>query len=395
MITRRRMIAGSVGSLLLATAGTGRAAVSSEMPEDELIALPGKKPLIKRSFRPPNFETPLADLRQPFTANEAFFVRYHVALIPEIDPRTWRLRVGGASTQRALELSLDELQRGFERVSVAAVNQCSGNRRGLFTPRAPGVQWGNGAIGNALWTGVRLRDVLRSAGMRGNALEVVLEGADAGLLSTPDFVKSLPIDRALDENTLIAFEMNGRSLPHWNGAPARLVVPGWTATYWTKHLTEIRVEPKAFDGFWMKSGYRVPTGAFPGARFTSQETAETTPITEILVNSLITSHVSGARIARGQPMDLAGWAWDGGSGIAVVEISRDGGQSWQQTALDKDLGRFAWRGFRAPLDTSRPGRLELQVSAATRSGAQQPQQLTPNPSGYHHNAIQTLTLAVV
>lgn len=395
MITRRRVIAGSLGSLLMATAGAGRAAVSSGMSEDELIALPGKQPLIKRSFRPPNFETPLADLRQPFTANEAFFVRYHVALIPEIDPRTWRLRVAGASTQRALELSLDELQRGFERVSIAAVNQCSGNRRGLFTPRVPGVQWRNGAIGNALWTGVRLRDVLRSAGMRGNALEVVFDGADAGLLSTPDFVKSLPVDRALDENTLIAFEMNGRALPHWNGAPARLVVPGWTATYWMKHLTEIRIEPKPFDGFWMKNGYRIPTGAFPGARFTSQETPETTPITEILVNSLVTSHVSGTRIARGQPMDLAGWAWDGGSGIAAVEISRDGGRSWQQTVLDKDLGRFAWRGFRAPLDTSRPGRLELQVRAATRSGAQQPQRLTPNPSGYHHNTIQTLTLEVV
>lgn len=395
MITRRKVIAGSIGSLLLATAGAGRAAVSPQLSEEDLVALPGKKPLIKRSFRPPNFETPLADLRQPFTANDAFFVRYHLASIPEIDARTWRLRVGGSSAQRAQEFSLDELKRGFEHVSIAAINQCSGNRRGLFTPRAPGVQWGNGAIGNAMWTGVRLRDVLRSAGVRSDALEVVLDGADSGLLSTPDFVKSLPIDRALDENTLIAFDMNGRSLPHWNGAPARLVVPGWTATYWTKHLTEIRIEPKAFDGFWMKSGYRIPTGAFPGARFTSQETAETTPITEILVNSLITSHVSGTRIARGQPMDIAGWAWDSGSGIAAVEISRDGGQSWRQAAFDKDLGRFAWRGFRVPLDTSRPGRLELLVRAAARSGARQPQRLTPNPSGYHHNAIQTLALEVV
>lgn len=396
MITRRKVIAGSIGSLLLATAGPGGAAVSSQMPNDELIALPGKKPLIKRTFRPPNFETPLADLRQPFTANEAFFVRYHVAMIPEIDPRTWRLRVGGASTQRALELSLDELQRGFERVSLAAVNQCSGNRRALFTPRVPGVQWGNGAIGNALWTGVRLRDVLGKAGVHSTAVEVVFDGADAGLLpATPDFVKSLPIDRALDENTLIAFEMNGRMLPHWNGAPARLVVPGWTATYWTKHLTDIRVEPKAFDGFWMKSGYRVPTGAFPGTRFSSQETTETTPITDILVNSLVTSHISDTRIARGRPVELKGWAWDGGSGIAAVEISRDGGQFWRPAALDEDLGRFAWRGFRAPIDTSRVGRLELLVRANSRSGARQPQQLTLNPSGYHHNVIQTLALEIV
>lgn len=394
MITRRRVIAGSLGSLLLATTGASRATVSSQMPDDELIALTGKEPLIRRSFRPPNFETPFAALRQPFTANEAFFVRYHLALIPEIDARAWRLRIGGASTKRPLELSLDDLQRGFERVSIAAINQCSGNRRGLFTPRVPGVQWANGAIGNARWTGVRLRDVLRRAGVQGDALEVVFDGADSGLLSTPDYVKSLPIDRALNENTLIAFEMNGGALPHWNGAPARLVVPGWTATYWMKHLTDIRVEPQAFDGFWMKTGYRVPTGAFPGERFTSQETEQTTPITEILVNSLITSHAPETRIARGQPMDLTGWAWDSGSGIAAVEISRDDGQSWQQAALDKELGAFAWRGFRSPIDTSRPGQVRLQVRATARSGAQQPQQLTPNPSGYHHNAIQKIALEV-
>ncbi len=270
MMTRRGFLASSAAPLLLAATGSAGAAVSSDTMKDELIAVPGKRPLIKRSFRPLNLETPLADLRQPFTANESFFVRYHLSGVPEIDARTWRLRVHGASARQTLDLSLDALRRDFEQVSVAAVNQCSGNRRGLFTPRVPGVQWAHGAIGNAMWTGVRLRDVLRHAGVRGDALEVVFDGADTGLLSTPDFVKSLPVDRALDENTLIAFEMNGRPLPHLNGAPARLVVPGWTATYWIKHLTEIRIEPKPFEGFWMKSGYRLPTGAFPGARFASQ-----------------------------------------------------------------------------------------------------------------------------
>ena len=395
MMTRRDFLASSAAPLLLAATGPAGAAVSSDTMQDELIAVPGKRPLIKRSFRPLNLETPLADLRQPFTANESFFVRYHLSGVPEIDARTWRLRVHGASARQTLDLSLDALRRDFEQVSVAAVNQCSGNRRGLFTPRVPGVQWAHGAIGNAMWTGVRLRDVLRHAGVRADALEVVFDGADTGLLSTPDFVKSLPVDRALDENTLIAFEMNGRPLPHLNGAPARLVVPGWTATYWIKHLTEIRIEPKPFEGFWMKSGYRLPTGAFPGARFASQETPETTPITEILVNSLITSHVSGDRIPRGQPQDLIGWAWDGGSGIAGVEVSRDSGRTWRQAVLEKDLGRFAWRGFRVPLDTSRVGKIELQVRAVTRAGAQQPPRLTVNPAGYHHNAIQALTLEIV
>jgi sulfite dehydrogenase (cytochrome) subunit A len=397
MITRREIVAGLAGSVLLGdVVSRGKRAVAAEAPEHELIALPGKMPLIKRTYRPPNFETPLANLRSEFTANDAFFVRYHLAHIPEVDSRTWRLRAGGESAARTQEWSLDDLKRSFERVSVAAINQCSGNRRGLFTPRVPGVQWEDGAIGNAIWTGVRLRDVLQKVGIARNALEVVFDGADTALLpGTPDFVKSLPIERALDENTLIAFEMNDRPLPHWNGAPARLVVPGWTATYWIKHLTDIRIVPTAFDGFWMKTGYRVPTNAFPGARFASQERSDTTPITEILVNSLVTSHSPNERLTRGRRTELSGWAWDNGAGIATVDVSQDGGRTWQAATLDRDLGRFAWRGFRWRLDTSRAGPLAISVRAASRSGARQAEKLTPNPAGYHHNIIRTLQLEVV
>lgn len=388
MLTRRELLAGSLTALLLP-------ANRAQSGAEELLALPDKGPLIKRTFRPPNYETPLANLRRPFTPNDAFFVRYHLANIPAIDPRKWRLRVGGASANRALELSLADLQRHYEHVSIAAVNQCAGNRRGLFTPRVPGVQWTNGAMGNALWTGVRLRDVLRAAGVDGNALEVVFDGADtAPLPSTPDFVKSLPVDQALEENTLIAFEMNGQPLPHWNGAPARLVVPGWAATYWVKHLTDIRIEPKAFDGFWMKTAYRVPTGAFPGVRYASQETPETTPVTEIQVNSLITSHENGARLALNRPDELGGWAWDSGSGISAVEISTDAGQSWRPATLQRDLGRFAWRGFRWSLDTRAAGPVSLLARAVSRSGARQPDHLTLNPSGYHHNRVQSVSLEI-
>ncbi|HKS58179.1 MAG TPA: molybdopterin-dependent oxidoreductase [Steroidobacteraceae bacterium] len=393
MMTRRRVVAGSAGALLLA--GLGGRAFGAEGSGDELIALPGKRPLIKRAFRPPNFETPLTSLREQFTPNDAFFVRYHLASIPNVDARTWRLQVAGASVKRPLELSLDDLHRGFERVKLAAVNQCSGNRRGLFTPRAGGVQWTYGAMGNAIWGGVRLRDVLNRAGVNADALEVVLDGADRQLLpATPDFVKSVPIERALDEHTLIAFEMNGQPLPHWNGAPVRLVVAGWTATYWVKHLTSIRVEPKAFDGFWMKSAYRIPTGKFPGARFASQENEQTTPITEILINSLVTSHTDGDRLARGRPAEIAGWAWDGGSGISAVEISLDEGQSWRPAQLGEAPSSYSWRGFRMALDTSNAGPLHVAVRATGRNGARQPEKLTPNPAGYHHNIIQTLTLEV-
>jgi DMSO/TMAO reductase YedYZ molybdopterin-dependent catalytic subunit len=396
--TRRQVIVSSASMLFLG-ALKSRAGAGEPPPNasgDAVVALPGKKPLIRRSFRPPNLETPLAQLHEPFTSNDQFFVRYHVSDIPAVDRRTWRLKVGGASVERSVELSLEDLKRGFERVAIAAINQCSGNRRGLFAPRAGGIQWHYGAMGNATWGGVRLRDVLNRAGIKADALEVVFDGADRGVLpATPDYVKSLPIDRAIDENTLIAFEMNGSPLPHWNGAPARLVVPGWTATYWIKHLTEVRVEPKPFDGFWMKTAYRIPTGAFPGARFASQETPETTPITEILINSMVTSHENGARLARGKAAELSGWAWDGGSGISTVEFSMDGGQAWRSATLGRDLGRFAWRGFRFAVDTSTVGSRGVAVRAVSRAGARQPEKLTPNPSGYHHNIVQRLTLEVV
>lgn len=395
MPSRRDLLLATAGGVLLGGAARRALAADASSDADELGTLPDKKPLIRHTWRPPNYETPLADLVPAFTPNDAFFVRYHLSVIPQIDVDTWRLKVGGSGAQKPLVLTLRDLKHDFKRATLAAVNQCSGNRRGLFTPRVPGVQWGNGAMGNAEWSGVRLRDVLGRAGVAAQAVEVVFNGADAPVLpATPDFLKSVPIERALDENTLIAFEMNGRPLPHWNGAPARLVVPGWTGTYWVKHLTEIRVDTVPFDGFWVKGAYRIPTGAFPGVRFKTQETPETTPITEILVNSLITSHVSGAQLKHGAKAELAGKAWDGGSGIAAVEVSTDGRQSWRAAELGRDLGRFAWREFRYRLDTSKPGALVVAVRARSRNGATQPDKLTVNSGGYHDNIVQTVDLEV-
>lgn len=390
MLTRRKLLSAAAAAL------AGPALGGSSAEETPLLgSLSGKKPLIQRAYRPPNFETPLEGLRPDFTPNDLFFVRYHLDVIPRVDRETWRLTVGGSSVGSPLALSFRQLQSEFESVELAAVNQCSGNRRGLFAPRVPGVQWGNGAMGNARWSGVRLRDVLRRAGLRPDALEMVYHGADGPVLpATPAFVKSLPIERALDDSTLIAIAMNGEPLPHWNGAPARLIVPGWTGTYWMKHLTEIRVESKPYDGFWMKSAYRIPTGAFPGYRFASQETPDTTPITEILVNSIITNPVSGTRVARGTHVELMGKAWDNGAGIQAVEVSTDGRQSWRAASLGRSLGRFAWREFRFPLDTSTAGALTAAVRARSRNGAQQPDKLTPNPSGYHDNIVQTVTLEI-
>ncbi|MGB9873985.1 MAG: molybdopterin-dependent oxidoreductase, partial [Hydrogenobacter sp.] len=367
------------------------------LEEQVLEALPGKKPLIKKTYRPPNYETPVKYFNEMFTPNDVFFVRYHLANMPEVDAKTWKLTVGGDAVERPLELALDDLKTKFEQVEVVAVCLCSGNRRGLFKPHVAGVEWGYGAMGNAKWKGVRLKDILEKAGLKGNALEVVVDGADTGVAAgTPDFIKSIPVWKALDENTIIAYEMNGEPLPHWNGFPARLVVPGWTATYWIKHIVSINVVSKPFDGFWMKNAYRIPLGKFPiRDRFISQETVVNTPITEMVVNSLITNINDGQIFRHGQMVEVKGIAWDGGYGINMVEISTDGGKTWQQAELGKDYGRFSWRQFTYRFKPVKKGTYTIMAKASNRIGQTQTFELIWNPAGYHHNVVQKINIKVV
>jgi DMSO/TMAO reductase YedYZ molybdopterin-dependent catalytic subunit len=391
-------VALSAASRAIADDSVGPATLpSGTLAGSRLLPLPGKRPLIKRTFRPPNYETPIKDLGDPFTANDAFFVRYHLMDIPEVDPVQWRLRVGGDSLSTPLELTLDELKKGFEQVEIAAVCQCAGNRRGLSVPHVPGVEWGYGAMGNAMWTGVRLRDVLNRAGIKAGASEAVFDGADKGVNEkTPDFIKSLPVSKALDENTIVAHSMNGEPLPHWNGFPARLVVPGWAATYWMKHLTSVDVVSTPFAGFWMAKAYRIPKGKFPLIdRFVSQEGETNTPITELVVNSLITNLSDGQKITHGKPLEVRGLAWDGGYGIDRVEISTDGGLQWRPASLGEDHGRFSWRTWSHALKPENRGGMTIMTRASNRAGSSQTFELIWNPAGYHNNVVQRLTLTVV
>ncbi len=225
-----------------------------------LVRYPQKTDLILLTSRPPQLETPMKWFERAITPNEAFFVRYHVFPIPtQVDLATWRLRVGG-HVDRPLELSMDELKTRFPAAAVTAVNQCSGNSRGRFSPRVLGGQWGDGAMGNAEWVGCRLKDVLAAAGVRQGAVEVTFDGLDKPAFpSVPDLVKSLALARVLDDpNVIVAYQMNGAPLPMLNGFPARLVVPGWYATYWVKNLSDITVADKPFERFWMKPAYRIP-----------------------------------------------------------------------------------------------------------------------------------------
>jgi DMSO/TMAO reductase YedYZ molybdopterin-dependent catalytic subunit len=398
MVDRRNFIKKTAGTLAalggLSLLQRPSLAIATNAEEAAVLdALPGKEALIKKTYRPPNYETPVNYFDAPFTPNNHFFVRYHHAVIPEVKTDEWRLRIGGDAIRTPLEFTLEQLRKDFKQVEIAALCLCSGNRRGLFQPHVPGIQWGSGAMGNARWRGVRLKDILEAAGIGKSALEVSLDGADSGVLkTTPGFVKSLPLAKALDENTLIAFEMNGEPLPHWNGFPARLIIPGWTATFWMKHLTAVNVISKPFDGFWMKTAYRIPKDRFPGGQFSSQETGTTMPITEIVVNSLITNLVDGQTLPVAKPLEIKGVAWDGGNGIAQVEVSTDDGISWHQATLKQDYGRFSWRQWQFVFEPKHPGEYRIMARATSHSGASQPMEPVQNPSGYHHNAVQKITI---
>lgn len=362
-----------------------------------LETLPGKRPLIKKSFRPPNYETPIAYFKELYTPNDAFFVRYHVAVIPEVAAAQWKLKIGGEGAQKPYELTLGELKTGFEQTELPALCMCSGNRRGLFEPHAAGVEWGYGAMGNARWKGVRLRDILNKAGIKKETVEVGFNGADGPVMrKTPDFQKSIPTWKALDENTLVAYEMNGQALPHWNGFPVRVVVPGWTATYWMKHLRSIELLTSPMQNFWMKTAYRIPKGKFPVVdRFISQEAEINTPITEMVANSLILTPESGGKQRAGQLLEVTGIAWDGGYGIQRVEVSVDDGQSWREAELGRDAGRFSWRQWRYVFKPEAKGRRSILAKASNRVGQTQTFELIANPAGYHHNVIQRVELVIV
>lgn len=356
--------------------------------------LPGKWGLRRLTHRPPNYETPLRFFRSVLTPNEAFFVRYHHALIPAVDPADYRLEVTGPALSRPISLDLGALRRDFQPIELVAVCQCSGNRRGLFEPPVPGLQWGHGAMGNARWRGVRLADVLARADLSASAIEIEFDAADAAPLDgTLDFIKSLPRAKALHPDTLLAYEMNGAPLPESNGFPLRLIVPGWTATYWIKHLTRIAALDTPARGFWMANAYRLPRSVFPVVeRFPSQESGERAPVTEIAINSLITSVDEGGRVSAAAMLE--GIAWDAGHGIDRVEVSFDRGGSWQRAELGEDLGRYSFRVWRLSLAQRMPGRCEAWVRATNRVGQTQLEQPIPNPSGYQHNAFHRVVFEV-
>ncbi len=389
--TRRDFL--KTAGALTAMAATGTFPTQIFAAEKRLVRFPEKTDMILLTSRPPQLETPIRYFRELITPNEAVFVRWHIANLPtSVDLREWRLKVGG-NTEKQLELSMDDLRK-FEKVSYTAVVQCSGNSRSFFEPRVPGGQWGNGAMGNVTWAGARLKDVLNKAGIKTGSVDVSFNGLDSPPLpSVPDFVKSLPVDMTQDDDIIIAYEMNGTYLPMLNGFPARLVVPGWYATYWVKSLSDIAVLDKPFNGFWMKSAYRIPDDPCgcvpPGSAM-----KKTVPINRMTTRSLIVDPASGSPLSGRKPLEIRGIAFSGGYGIRDVLLSTDGGDTWKEAKLGPDRGRYAWRQFTYSWRPHRPGSYTLMSRATSGIGESQPFDGLWNPSGFLQNKVEKVAVVV-
>jgi len=339
-------------------------------------------------------ETPRQYFLSPFTPNEAFYVRWHLETIPNsVDLKEWRLGVEG-NIEKPLTLSLPDLFSRFKAVSVAAVNQCSGNSRSRFQPRVVGGQWGHGAMGNALWTGVKLRDVLEAVKVKGGSVQVQFEGLDRGKGPTGygsnRFMKSLDLNNPVIDEVILAYAMNNKPLPVLNGFPLRVVVPGYFATYWLKSLSSIRVLDKADDNFWMKTAYRIPDtprGTTSPEEFKTGK-VPTVPINKLPVRSFLISPDGSDKIPAGFPLQLQGIAFTGTGGIQKVEVSDDNGKSWHDARLAEDLGQYSFRTWLFAWTAKQPGTYQIAVRATDGSGNTQPDEAVWNPGGYLWNKIE-------
>jgi DMSO/TMAO reductase YedYZ molybdopterin-dependent catalytic subunit len=340
----------------------------------------GKAKLIARSIRPPDYETPVALLDSFITPTEHFFVRSHMPVPPAGDPSAWRLEIAG-DVGSSLMVSLDELRK-MPQATVTMTLECAGNGRAFFDPPVAGIQWQRGAVGTARWTGVRLADLLKRAGVNPAARFVIMSAADSPLGTMPDFVRQIPMAKAMDPDTVVAYEMNGQPIPRVHGAPLRAIVPGWEGAYSMKWLTGLRVSAAESDNFWVASAYRYPVKRVaPGAAVDAKDMA---PLAGLAVKSIITQPIEGATLRTGE-IAVAGFAWAGTAEITRVDVSSDAGATWQPARLTGERARYAWRRFEIGVKAARPESLLIMSRATDASGRVQPAIAQWNPSGYLWN----------
>ena len=366
--------------------------VNATSASQQLVKYPEKKEMILLTDRPPQLETPLKIFREDFTPNEYFFVRWHLSqILTKIDIDTFRLYIGG-TVDKPLSLSMNDLKTKFTPDSVVALAICAGNSRSTFDPKVPGSQWRNGAMGNAKWKGVRLKDILAMAGVKNGSIEVTFQGLDKGALpDVPAFIKSLDISHAMDGDVMVAYEMNGQPLPMLNGYPLKLVVPGWYATYWVGSLARINVLTDTFKGFWMKTAYRVPA---TGPNESPDSLAKNTvPISTINMHSIFVEPDTTEPVTINKECLVEGLAFNNGTGIKKVELSFDNGKTWQNTNLNPELGKYAWRRWKYEWTPKTKGIYHLCVRATDNNGNTQTDKQW-NRSGYARGFIEHLDVNV-
>ena len=367
---------------------------------DQPFAIPGKEGLIVLNDRPVNAETPAHLLDDRITPARHLFVRNNgiVPNVAGIDPDAWQLSFGGESVTRDVTLTVAELKERFQHHTYQLLLECGGNGRGEFVPPTAGNQWSNGAVGCAEWTGVRLRDVLEHVGLRDDAVYVGYYGADIHASGDPGkspISRGVPMHKALEDETLLAWAMNGEAIPVMNGHPLRLMCGGWPGSVCGKWLSKIVVRNRVHDGEKMGgSSYRVPCKPVaPGSAVPDEAMCI---IESMPVKSLITSPRSGIEHALGAALDVRGHAWAGDFAVGDVHVSIDFGATWQKARLEKPANRFAWQHWEARLDFPQTGYYEIWARATDSEGRAQPMVLPGwNPKGYLNNACHRIAVQVV
>lgn len=358
--------------------------VPAAMAQDNVLI--GKNGLTLLNDRPVNAETPPELLDDAITPTSRHFIRNNGIPPENVDPATWTLTIDGF-VDTPLELTIADMREQFEVVTMALTLECGGNGRGFFNPPAKGNQWTYGAVACSEWTGVRLKDVLEKAGVQSNVVYTAHYGADAHLSGDPEKLpisRGVPIAKALTDNVLIAFEMNGDALHPMNGAPLRLVVPGWPASTGHKWLTRIELRDQVHDGPKMTGkAYRVP--AYPVEPGQKVPTEDFVIIERMPVKSLVTFPANGAE--TGMETEVRGHAWSGDRTIEKVEISTDFGSTWMDAALDAPVNDGAWQNWRANVTFPQAGYYEVWARATDSEGMMQPFAIDWNPKGYLNNTM--------
>ena len=361
------------------------------------VAFPQKRPLITYSDRPPLLESPRDVFTSALTPNDLFFVRWHMPLIPTyINPKNFTININGL-VEKEIKVSIKELKTQFEQVELTAVLQCGGNNRTAFKPTAGGIQWGVGAMGCAKWKGVRLKDVLKKAGLKKEAVWIGFNGEEKAVYNkTENFVRELKLD-ALNDDIIIAYEMNGEDLPYLNGYPVRLIIPGFYSDSWIKMISNITVTKERQKLHFMDHAYRIADNECE-CETPENLVAKTKPIEEMNVNSLIGYPVTGTKVMKTAGLIVRGVAFDGGHGIDKVHISTDDGETWEEAVLDNAAeGKYAYRAFTYTFKPKNSSRQTIMCRATNKRGEVQPfaKDIKWNRGGYKYNGIDEVTIEVL